>query len=112
MEQKRNPENWSPEEFKAFLLLYAANADLEMKEEELELAAGSLSAESFSAIRRFFNDCNDYQCLELIHSQRSGHFPGDEGKNVLIAEMTEVCRSDGRISVFEEGMIRVLKRIL
>ena len=61
--------NWTKEEFKAFLLLYAAQTNFIETQEEIEYIESKLPDEIINKIRKEINKLNDYQKSEIIVNQ-------------------------------------------
>ena len=53
--------NWSEEEFKAYLCLYAAESNFEIHADEKSLIDSKFSAETIEKIKEETDDLNDYQ---------------------------------------------------
>lgn len=109
---KENIENWNKEEFKAFLLLHFANTDLKLSSKELYMIMDDISEEDFRNIDLVWSESNDFECIQIIKQLISKHYPGDEGKDHLIKEMTKLAHADKEFSVNEQNFIRSIKRII
>jgi len=109
---KQITDSWTKEEFKAFLMLYVAKADLQVSSDELFLILQDISEEAFRRIEMIHAKCNDMQCIGLIREQKEKHFPGSEGKDYLINEITKLALADDKFNVYEKNMIRSIKRLL
>jgi hypothetical protein len=55
--------NWNKEEFKAYLLIYAANSNFLETEEEKELILSKVDADAYKKMHREYERDNDYQRL-------------------------------------------------
>ena len=109
---KEDIANWNKEEFKAFLLLHIANADLEISSNELFLIMDDISEENFKQVDAVWSDCNDFECIQIIKELKNKHYPGKEGKDHLIEEMTKLAHADKKFSASEQNFIRSLKRLI
>ena len=58
--------NWSEEEFKAYLCLYAAESNFEIHAEEKRLIDSKFSPETIEKIKEETDDLNDYQRSQII----------------------------------------------
>ena len=61
-------ENWTYEEFHAFVMLYAANTDGHITREEEELIVPTLTASEYIRIKSVFMACDDADALDIIFS--------------------------------------------
>ncbi len=103
---------WSKKEFLAFLLLHIANADLELSQEELMAIEKLVNEKKFKTIQMIWSKCNDIECINIIKELSNKYFPGDEGKEILIDEMTNLAKLDNELNISEEIMILSLKKLL
>ena len=103
---------WTEEEFKAFLLLYIAKADLKVSNQEIFMILDLVDEDSFKRIEMIHSRQSDIECITLIKEQKEKHFPGEQGKDHLISEVTKLALSDDKFSVYEQNLIRSLKRLI
>lgn len=104
--------HWSYQEFLVYVLLYAANADLDIKPEERELIVEKVDTTVYASIKKEFNKDNDYWQLEKIKAYCKLHLTEEEAKNRLFKDIEELLWSDGEFSAIEKSFFRALKRIL
>jgi len=101
--------DWSKKEFKAYLMLYAANANFFESEEERDMIQGLLSDQAYKAIHREFEKDNDYQSIQkILHNIEKF----DYSKEALIQDMKKVFNADGHMDLLEANMLRALKHLL
>ena len=112
MNVKEITSGWNKNEFLAFLLLHIANADLEPSEEELMFIRRLVNEDQFKIIQMVWSKCNDIQCINIIRELRVKHFPGDEGKETLMREITALASTDEHMNQGEEMMILALRKLL
>jgi hypothetical protein len=103
---------WDHDDFKAFLMIHLANVDLETSEEEILAIIENVNMARYKKIKKVWNKCNDYTCLKIIRELKEKHYPGEEGKKQLIAEMTAIAQADEGISTNEQMLISALNRLL
>jgi hypothetical protein len=103
---------WTREDYLAFVLYYMAGADVNIEPHELDVIAEHCGSAHLDTIRGLANQCNDFQCIELISQLRPQFFPGDAGKEELSRDMVELCQADGRFTHFEEAVLHSLRKIL
>jgi uncharacterized tellurite resistance protein B-like protein len=103
---------WGKNEFLAFLLFHIANADLELREEEMMFIENLLDEKQFKTIRKIWSKCNDFECLNVIRELRNKFYEGEEGKETLLVEMKALAGSDDTLSPIEAAMIMSLKKLL
>lgn len=104
--------NWTKEEFKAYLLLYAAHADFIESEEEQELIRELVPVSSYKAIHKELEHDNDYQSIQkILHNVEKFNYSRDD-LNQLMKDINTVFNADGAIDLQEENMLLALKRLL
>jgi len=104
--------NWTKEEFKAFLLLYAAQTNFIETQEEIEFIESKLPSEIINKIRKEINKLNDYQKSEIIVNQiKSNHYMQTDLDKIL-AEIKELYKSDGVFDSLEQSMLDMLEKLL
>jgi hypothetical protein len=104
--------NWTKKEFKAYLMLYASDANFFQSEEERELIQTMLSDQTYKTVHREIEKDNDYQRIQKILDNIEKHEYSKEDLNALIADVKRVFDADGQVDTLEENMLRALKHLL
>lgn len=112
MLMERQTQDWDKRDYLAFVLLYLAESDGELQEDELRYIAARLGKEHLEHIRETSASCNDIQCLEWMQALRRRFYPGELGLESLKLEMQELCRADGRFSPLESRIVDLITRQL
>lgn len=109
-----NPEisSWSDKDFLAFLMIYASRADTQTTEEEVLWIREKCQVSGFENLMALFNGQSDYQNIQTIQTQRERFYPGEEGKTRITEFLHEFFHSDGKFSLLEQNVMRVLSRLL
>jgi len=104
--------NWTKEEFKAYLLLFAAHANFSENKAELNFIKTRVGAKNLAHIHDEFDADNDYQQIQKIEStvDRLG-YKKDDIENLLL-DVKALFISDGEIDILEENLFRGLRHIL
>jgi hypothetical protein len=100
------------EQFRTFLLLYAANADMQTEESEIEYIRAVARCKNFDEIQTLFAGYSDYECLQLIMGYRDQFFATPEAQSALLAEVAELFGKDGDYSLLEVNTMKMLKKII
>ena len=103
---------WSYEEFLAFVLMYAAYADNEFVEEELDEIIKRVGFEKEEQARKIINKLSDSERIDLILSFREKYFPTEADHEKLYDDMKSIFQADGRYNQLEKAVLMYLKRIL
>ncbi|MBX2928429.1 MAG: hypothetical protein KF852_11380 [Saprospiraceae bacterium] len=99
-------------QFRTFLLLYAANADLQTEESEMQYIREVARCDNFDEVQTLFAGCADYECLQLIMGYRDQYFATPEAQTALLAEVAELFGKDGEYSLLEVNTMKMLKKLI
>lgn len=104
--------NWSREEFEAYLLFYAANADFIVTEEEKKLIHSKVSERAYAKMNAEFEKDNDYERIQKIILTVQRFDLNKEEIDVLLNEVNQLFEVDGEIDILEREYFIGLRRIL
>ena len=104
--------NWTKEEFKAFLLLYAAQSNFSETKEEIEFIESRFSNDVINNIRKETNKLNDYQKSEIIVNQIKSKEYVQIDLDEILLEIKELYQSDGVFDSLEQSMFSMLEKLL
>lgn len=104
--------NWTQDEFKAYLLLYAALANQNVTEEEWEYIKSKFDEKTLKKITKEINDDNDYQRLQKILKTINQLNYTDSDIDELLEEVKFISTTDGTIDVVEQSTHSFLSRML
>ncbi|MDB2363771.1 TerB family tellurite resistance protein [Flavobacteriales bacterium] len=98
-------------QFFTFLAIYAANADAEIDQQEVNLIVKDAGEDLYSEMRTLFDKLSDKERLEII-TANSTYYNTEESKAKLFERMIRVFKVDGHINASESAVIRLLKHLL
>jgi Fe-S cluster biosynthesis and repair protein YggX len=104
--------NWSDKEFKAYLLLYCAYADMFEHKEEKQLIKEKVGKGIYKKVHEEFDDDNDFTRIQKIQAAAKRLNYSEEQIDLLIDETKEIFLSDGKFHHMEQHLHRQLKRLL
>ncbi len=105
--------NWSRVEFKAYLLLYCANADYVETEDEKLLITSKVSTKLLKSIHKEFDKDNDYQRIQKIINAASSFGYTHKEADILLEKMKVLFFPEGHdMGTLEQNMFRGLKHLL
>ena len=96
--------NWSEEEFKAYLCLYAAESNFEIH--------SKFSSETIEKIKEETDDLNDYQRSQIIAAYIKEKDYNQEKLDEMLSEIKEVYFADGKFDQYEQSIYNMLKKIM
>ncbi len=103
---------WSYNEFLAYLLLYAANADFNINDEERKLLLSGLNTYDYNNISKAFDKSNDYERLQVIESFRDSYYPDDHSKEKLLNDLKKIFLADEEYNSVERAVFMGLRKVL
>ncbi len=104
--------DWTKEEFKAYLLLYAANANYFESEAEKEKILLMVDENTYKRIHRELDHDNDYQSIQkILHNVEKFHYSKDD-MDELISDINRVFDANGEHDLLEDELLMALKRLL
>lgn len=103
---------WTYQEFLAYLLLYAANADQVVTTEENDILLSKVRYNEYEHIRKCFDSENDTNHIETISSFRDQYFSNEEAKDNLFKDLKEMFLADETYDTIEKAMFMGLRKNL
>lgn len=104
--------DWTREEFKAYLLSYAANANYFESEEEKEKILELVSRDQYKRIHKELAHDNDYQSIQKILYNLDKFHYSKEDLNSLIADIKSLFEANGSKDILESNMFLGLQKLL
>lgn len=105
-------KNWTYQEFHAFAMLYAANADGTISIEEEDLIAPMLPPERYLEIRQLFRQCSDAVALNLILAYKDEYCATPADKARILADMRQVFEAHRGFEQIERAVHHMFERML
>tara|TARA_B100000073_G_scaffold51248_1_gene37762 strand:+ start:4362 stop:4697 length:336 start_codon:yes stop_codon:yes gene_type:complete len=107
-----NYTNWTEEEFKAYLLIYASESNYEVTIEEKELIDFSFDEQIIDKIKSEVNNLNDYQKSQIIVEYIKLKKYDQNQLNKLLDEVKNMYEIDGQFDLYEQSIFNMLKKLL
>ena len=109
MENNRIP--WSKDEFLAYLLIYAAQANQIETKEEKEFIESRFDLKMLKKIYKEINNDNDYQRIQkvMVYTYQENYLNQDLDN--LLREIKELLLCDGKFDATEQALYHYLKKI-
>ncbi len=112
MPKGTDTSTWTFEDYFAFLLVYAAEADFVIKEAERQHIIEKVGQERFVTFLGHFKDLKDVERIELIYEFKNKYCKTPEDSDKAMAEVESVLKEDEHLSATEEQILISIKRIL
>lgn len=103
---------WTYEEFHAFAMLFAANADGKITADEEVLITPTLPPDSYANLKQMFRKCSDAEALDIILSYREKYCATPADKERILADMREIYEAHHGFEQIEREMHHMFERML
>ncbi len=104
--------DWTREEFKAYLLSYAAKSNFFESPEESEMILALVSTDAYIRVHRELENDNDYQSIQkILHNIDKFEYSKDE-IHKLVEDIQKLFLADGEIDLLESNFFLALKRLI
>ncbi len=107
-----NTKQLSKDQFKALALIYASHSDATFRTQEIAFITGEVGEPIYKEVLAHYNASSDYECIQLLLSNKEQFYPGDEGSATLLGEFTALFKADNDYSNLEKNIQRLLVRLL
>lgn len=104
--------DWTYEEFRAFAMLFAANADGHITNDEENLIAPTLQPEQYARVKKCFLECPDSEALDIILSYKEKYCATPTDKERLLADMKMIYEAHNGFEQIERGVHHIFERML
>lgn len=112
MGKKVDTSQWTFEDFHTFLLVYAAEADFVIREEERQFIIDKIGEPRFLKFLALFKEMKDIDRIEVVYQFRDQYCKTEEDSNKTLQELKEMLQSGDGINPMEEEILISIKRIL
>lgn len=104
--------DWTRQEFKAYLLSYAAHSNFFESEEETEMILNVVSQDIYKKVHRELDKDNDYQSLQkILYNLKKFNYTKEE-IHLLVDDIQKLFLSNGEIDLLESNFFLALKRLI
>jgi hypothetical protein len=104
--------NWTEDEFKAYLFLFAAHANFDESKTELNFIKTRVGAQNLAHIHDEFDNDNDYQRIQKIEATITRlEYKKADIENLLI-DVKALFVVDGEFDILEESLFIGLRHLL
>jgi hypothetical protein len=103
---------WTYEEFHAFVMLFAANADSNITADEEVLIAPTITPDRYLRVKELFRQCSDAKALDVIMSYREKYCATPAEKERILADMRAIFEAHHDFEQIEREMHHMFERRL
>ena len=105
-----NP-TWSYDQFKAYLLLFAAESNQVITKEEKDFIEAQFDALLIKTVQKEINKDNDFQRIQKIMAYIEQNNLSKTDLDELLKEIHTVYQSDGKFDLIEQGVFQFLEKL-
>ena len=103
---------WNHDQFRCFLLLQAAMADMKISGDEKQLILEKIGPCALTEVKDEFDTLNDYERLNVIGAYRDKFYDTPEKKAELLVRIEELFEIDGTYTTTEHNLFMMLRKLL
>jgi len=100
------------QDFLAYALIYAANADFEFLPEERAYILSKVGMEEYERMSALFDEHSDMESLRFLSENATLYLRNSIDRNKMMEELKELFLADHEMDTLEENIWRVLDDIL
>ena len=104
--------NWTYNEFLAFLMVYAAEMNLDLSIEELEFIRNRTGIDSITSIKEKVDSVSDAVALDIIDDYRERYLNTPEQKAKVRHDLEDLLKAHLTTNQFEKAVVHILERII
>jgi hypothetical protein len=109
---KLDDSNWTYNEFLAFLMVYAAEMNMELSIEELEFIRSRTGIDSITAIKAKVNSVSDAEAIEIVEDYRTRYLETPEQKQKVRHDLEDLLKAQNSHNQLEKVVVHILERII
>ena len=100
------------EEFKAMVMLYAANIDGNIQSEEVKVMLQKTDFDTVEKAEKLFAKMSDAEVLDCIRENKALYVTSEEDRLDLLSDLCAIIEADENCTLMEESMIKAMRRLL
>lgn len=108
----KQKSSWTYEDFMAYVLLYAASANLEINDDEKKILFSKVKYNEYEHVQNVFENENDYDRLQTIQLFRDKYYNDEAALDKLFKNLKEMFLADEKYDSIEKAFFMGLRRIL
>lgn len=104
--------DYTYQDFLAYALIYAANADFEFLPEERAHILSKVGVQEYEAMSALFDEHSDMDSLRFLSENATLYLRSPADRNKMMEEIKQLFLADHEMDTLEENIWRVLDDIL
>ena len=107
-----NHSNWSYNEYLAFMLVYCAEMNYNISQEELQFIKGKTGIADIEMIKAKVDSVSDAEALDVIDDFKKTHLTSPEKEEKVRKDLEAFLKTEGKHSQLENVLVHILKRLV
>jgi hypothetical protein len=107
-----NSNNWSYNEFLAFLMVYGAEMNRVLTQDELDFIKTRTGIHDIQKIKIKVEGLSDAEAIEVIDECKLKYLPTPESKSKVKSDLEGLIHTPGQHTQFEKVVVHLLERLL
>lgn len=103
---------WTKEDFLTYILLYAANADFIISDEEKQFILNKVDEQEYRKIHKIFQKHSEHERSETVRLLGQRYCNEPENKCEIRKDMIKLFFTDDDYSILEKNFFIAIKKIL
>lgn len=109
---KVDNSNWTYNEFLAFLMVYAAELNMELASEELTFIQSRTGIEDISKIKSVVDNVSDVEAIDIIEDYRKLYLDTPEKEEKVRQDLEDLLKNQNKHTQLENVLVHILERII
>jgi hypothetical protein len=105
-------ESWSYNEFLAFLLVYGAQLDADLPEDELEFIRKRTGINGIDKIKAKVDSLSDIEALDIIEEYRNKYLDTPGKKEKARHDLEGLLKTEGEHSQLEKAAVHMIEKLI
>ena len=102
---------WSYDQFKAYLLIFAAESNQVITKEEKDYIEAQFDSLLIKTVQKEINKDNDFQRIQKIMAYIEQNNLSKTDLDELLKEIYNIYQSDGKFDLVEQGVFQFLEKL-
>lgn len=109
---KVDNSQWTYNEFLAFLMVYAAELNMQLPTEELEFIRNRTGINDIAKIKQVVDGVSDVEAIEIIEDYRKIYLDTPEKEEKVRQDLEDLLKTQNKHTQLENVLVHILERII
>jgi hypothetical protein len=109
---KVDNSKWTYNEFLAFLMVYAAELNMQLSKEELEFIQSRTGIDDIAKIKNLVDGISDVEAIDIIEDYRKLYLDTPEKEEKVRQDLEDLLKTQHKHTQLENVLVHILERII